>query len=170
MERHALTAKAIIKQLNLKPLPDEGGYYRETHRDAGLIPKSVLLYHSGPRSYSTSILYLITPESFSKLHAVKSTEVFHFYAGDPVRMVQINHSGTLTNITLSNKLDKGEPQVVVPSHVWQGTKLVEGGKWALLGCTVSPGFEFDDYMTGKRFDLLQKFPQHAETIRQFTRA
>lgn len=163
-----MSAQAVIKKLGLKPLPEEGGFYRETFRDAGRMPKSVLLYHSGARAYSTCIYYLITPESFSGLHAVKSTEVFHFYAGDPVRMVQINQRGKLTNITLSNHLDKGEPQVVVPSHIWQGTKLVDGGKWALLGCTVSPGFEFDDFLPGKRAALLELFPQHDSIIRQFT--
>jgi predicted cupin superfamily sugar epimerase len=164
-----MDAQTLIKKLGLVPLPEEGGYYRETFRDARQIPQSALPGYGGPRAASTSILYLITPDGFSGLHAVKSTEVFHFYAGDAVRMVQIDGHGQLTTVVLGNDLEKNQvPQATVAPMIWQGTKLVEGGAWALLGCTVAPGFDFDDYVHGRRADLTQKFPQHAEVIREFT--
>ena len=165
-----LSAEDVIAKLGLIPLPDEGGYYKETFRDNGIIPDSVLPDHGGPRQYSTSIYYLVTPDEFSALHAVRSTEVFHFYAGDPVRMMQINQDGDLKEIILgSDFTNRQSPQTVVEPDVWQGTKLIQGGQWALLGCTVAPGFDFADFTLGHREKLIEAFPQHEALIVEFTR-
>lgn len=164
-----MTANEIIKHLNLSPLPEEGGFYRETFRDPGIIPGTALPEHGSNRSYSTCIYYLITPEEFSGLHAVKSTETFHFYMGDPVKMLQISPTGEKTEIILGTDLAKGQqPQVIVPPHIWQGTKLIGSGKWALLGCTVAPGFEFSDFMGGSYSQLAEMFPQHSPLIKEYT--
>jgi len=162
-----MDANEVIKQFGLVPLPEEGGFFRETYRDPGVIPESVLSV--GQRAYSTCIYYLITPTEFSGLHAVKFTEIFHFYAGDPVRMVQIESDGQICEFTLGGNLQKKEtPQVVVNPGTWQGAKLVPGGKWALLGCTVAPGFEFADYTNGTESELIRAFPQHADIIKAYT--
>ena len=164
-----MTVEEIIKKLNLVPLPEEGGYYRETFRDFGVIPGSALPLHGGERSYSTCSYYLITQEQCSGLHVVKSAEIFHHYAGDPVRMIQMDEKGNLSEIILGSDFMNGEsPQVVVPPYIWQGTKLLPSGEWALLGCTVAPGFEFEDFKGATFDELSTQFPQHENLIRDYT--
>lgn len=155
-----MTAEKLINLLNLKPLPEEGGFYRETYRAKP---------NSDGRSHSTAIYYLITPDSFSALHRVPQDEVFHFYAGDPVEMIQITEAGVLSRLVIGRDFEKGEvPQVVVNGSTWQGTKLLGNGKWALLGCTVAPGFEFTDFEVKDRNDLSKMFPRHASEVARFT--
>ena len=164
-----MDAQGIISLLQLEPLPEEGGFYRETFRDSGQIPRRDLPNHPGDRAFSTCIYYLITSEAFSGLHAVRSTEVFHFYAGDAVRMIQIDAAGRLVEVQIGSDLPSGQrPQVVVPAGTWQGSKVAPGGSWALLGCQVSPGFELDDFRGGRRQELIARFPQHTDLIREYT--
>jgi len=164
-----MTANEVIQKLGLIPLPEEGGFYRETFRDDGVIPGTQLRDHDGDRRFSTCIYYLITPEEFSGLHSVKSAEIFHFYVGDPVEMIQISQSSQLQKLILGNDLDRGHrPQVIVPPNVWQGTKLLPGGKWTLLGCTVAPGFEFSDFKGGSLEELSKLFPAHKGLISEYT--
>ncbi|MBL7557638.1 MAG: cupin domain-containing protein [Bdellovibrionaceae bacterium] len=165
-------ANEIIKRLDLKPLPEEGGYYRETYRsNYGDAPAKIFGIDSETnRTISTGIYYLVIPESFSALHRVKSDEMFHFYSGDPVEMIQIDQNGKLTRFTLGSDIFSGqEPQVVVPRGVWQALRLKAGGKWALMGTTVAPGFEFEDFEVGIREAMIQQFPQHQSDIIRFTR-
>ena len=106
-------------------------------------------YYGGPRRAGTAIYYLLEPGTFSEMHKLKSDELFHFYAGDPVEQIQLFGSGAGERILLGSDLAAGQrPQVVVRRGVWQGARLVEGGAWALLGCTVTPGFEYADYEEG----------------------
>lgn len=164
-----MEASEVIERLGLKRLPAEGGFYREIYRSAGVIPDEALPVHDGARAYTTSIYYLITPEDFSTLHKVKSDEIFHFYRGDPVEMIQIDASGLLEGIVLGPRFEDGhQPQTLVPSGVWQGTRLVEGGKWALMGCTVAPGFERADFETKSRAELVRELPQHRDIIARYT--
>lgn len=165
------TAQEVIRQLDLKPLPEEGGYYREIYRSSQIFTAKALPSHPGQRCFSTLIYYLITPEEFSGLHRVKgSLEVFHFYAGDAVKMVQISDSGERQEIILGRNFANQEtPQAIVEPNVWQGTKLLPEGNWALLGCQVVPGFEFADFEALSRSDFLQRFPQHKETVLEYTR-
>jgi predicted cupin superfamily sugar epimerase len=162
-----MTAEEIIQLLDLKPLPSEGGYYRETFR-------STLQVRAGSPPYtrlaSTAIYYLVTPDDFSALHRVKHDEVFHFYAGDPVEMVQFESKSECKIFTLGKDLLKGQkPQIVVPALTWQGCRLIEEGRWALLGCTVAPGFQFEDFELGSRELLTQEFPKLREIIQKYTR-
>lgn len=157
-----MNAQEVIAKLGLVPLPEEGGFYRETYRD----PYGMELAR-GKRSFSTCIYYLITPEEFSKLHAVKSTEIFHFYAGDPVEMLQIDEDYKTKVITMGSDLSKDQcPQVVVPPLIWQGTRLKPGGAWALMGCSVAPGFEFSDFLMPGNTDILSKISTHQELAKQ----
>ncbi len=159
----------IINKLGLEPLPEEGGYFRQTYKSSLKIP-GTSKQREAARSLGTAIFYLITPKQFSALHRVSSDEIFHFYLGDPVEMLQINASGESKRIILGSKiLDGQEVQVVVPSGMWQGTRLVRGGKYALLGTTVIPGFEFSDFELGKRASLTARFPHLKEDIRRYTR-
>jgi predicted cupin superfamily sugar epimerase len=165
-----LTARQIIACLNLHPLTIEGGYFRETYCSSLTIPGSALPNeYGGDRSVSTAIYYLLTPETFSAIHRVKSDEVFHFYAGDPVEMLQLWPDGNGRVVTIGNDLALGlEPQVVVPAGVWQGCRLLTGGKWALMGCTVAPGFDYADFELGDRAKLGATYPEFAELIASLT--
>jgi predicted cupin superfamily sugar epimerase len=161
-----LTAQQIIESLNLKPLTIEGGYFRETYRASVQISANALpLGYGVERSVSTAIYYLLTPDTFSVIHRVKSDEIFHFYAGDPVEMLQLWPDGSGRTVTIGNDLVNGHvPQVVVPAGVWQGCRLIDGGHWALMGCTVAPGFDYADYTAGERADLVIAYPDFAEMI------
>jgi uncharacterized protein len=108
---------------------------------------------------------LLTPNTFSAIHVVKSDEIFHFYAGHAIEMLQLWPDSTAQVVTISNDLAAGhEPQIVVPAGVWQGCRLARGGEWALLGCTVAPSFDYADFKLGDRNELIARYPAHAEII------
>lgn len=166
-DTRAFSAEEVIRHLDLVPLPEEGGYYRETYRSAEQAD-----FSHGRRHASTCIYYLVTEHEFSALHSVKSDEIFHFYAGSAVEMAWLTKSGEVSKRVLGSNVFAGEcPQVVVPKGVYQGTRLLHPGEhyWALLGCTVSPGFDFADFDAPGRKALLARFPEHASTIDAFTR-
>lgn len=165
------TAEEMIRKLDLKPLPEEGGYYRETYKSSGpALPANLFgIDSASSRHLSTAIYYLVTPESFSALHRVKSDEMFHFYSGDPVEMIQIDDFGNLTNFTLgSDVMNNQTPQVVVPKGKWQALRLKAGGRWALMGTTVAPGFEFEDFELGDRARLVKAYPKLKTYITSYT--
>ena len=163
-----MDVREIIRRLDLQPHP-EGGYYRETHRDELVLPADAV-NRPGPRSAGTAIYYLLGPDDISAFHQIKSDEVFHFYAGDPVTMVQLTGSGPETTILGPELLAGQQPQVVVPAGVWQGLHLSDGGRFGLLGCTVSPGCDFADFEMARRDDLLAAFPDQADIIHRLTHA
>jgi predicted cupin superfamily sugar epimerase len=152
-----LNAAKLISLLNLVPLPSEGGYYAETYRSPELIKQEGLPgRYCGPRNVCTAIYYLLEPNTFSALHCVASDEIFHFYLGDPVEMLQLLPDGSSTVVLIGPDIEQGMvPQVVVTRGVWQGARLLNGGQFALLGCTVTPGFDFADYESGSRHLLIQ---------------
>lgn len=158
----------IIEKYGLKPLPGEGGYYKETYRSKEIIaPSGLGQDYSGARNLSTSILYLVTPQHFSRLHRLISDEVFHFYKGDPVYMLNLFEDGTAQEIILGQNIEAGQKvQHMVPKYTWQGACLLEGGSYALLGTTVSPGFDFADYQDykGKESELIEKYSQYQPQI------
>ena len=160
-----MTAEEIKALLNLEPHPVEGGSYRRTYTSSGnvALPRGV-------RPYGTAIYYLLEAGTFSEMHMLASDEIFHFYLGDPVEMLQLHPDGRSAVFTLGPDLQADQHvQLVVPAGVWQGTRLVEGGKVALLGCTVTPGFDFADYRSGSYAELAAKWPAEAERIRKLTR-
>jgi predicted cupin superfamily sugar epimerase len=158
-----LTADDLIAALHLQPLPLEGGFYRETYRSRDRIPP-------GTKAVSTAIYYLLTSETFSAVHRLPTDEIFHFYLGSPVQMLQLWPDGQGQVITLGPDVLAGQtPQVVVPRGVWQGSFLVPGGTYALLGTTMAPGFDFTDYEAGNREQLSADYPAHVDLIRRLTR-
>lgn len=164
-----MNATEVICLMNLEPLPGEGGYFRRTYCSTERV---VLPQRSGAPTLalSSAIYYLVTPESFSALHRVPKDELFHFYAGDAVEMFEILADGQTRATILGNELEQGQvPQKLVPAHVWQGTRLRDGGAWALLGATVVPGFEWEDLEVGDRQSLIEQFPQSKAGIERFTR-
>lgn len=165
------TAQDIIARLGLIPLTIEGGYFRETYRAPLSIPADGLPgEYGGERNASTSIYYLLTPNTFSAIHRIKSDEVFHFYAGDPVEMLQFWPNGEAKVVIIHNDLAAGrEPQLVVPAGVWQGCRLVNGGQWALMGCTVAPGFDYADFELADKSRLVNAHPEFSELIAALTK-
>jgi uncharacterized protein len=161
-----MTAEEIIELLKLQPHPKEGGFFSETWRADETIPRDVLPpRYGGARAFGTCIYYLLTPATFSAMHRLRSDEIFHFYLGDPVEMLQLLPNGTGKTVVLGTDLRAGmQPQVIVPRDVWQGSRLVAGGRFALLGTTVAPGFDFADYEDGRRDDLVVNYPQFREKI------
>lgn len=156
------TAEEIIQLLDLQPLPEEGGYYKETFRSKQKTNEN--------RNLASGIYYLVTPADFSALHRLSSDETFHFYAGDPLEMIQVDPNGKLTSHRLGSDLSNGfRPQALVPAGCWQGTRLMEGGSWGLVGCMTTPGYDPGDFELGKIESLAKSFPQHAPLLRQYTR-
>jgi len=165
------TADELIALLQLQPHPKEGGCFRETYRSEDRLSAAHLpARYRGDHSVSTAIYYLLTPTSISPLHRLASDEIFHFYLGDPVRMLQLGPGQEGHEIVLGQDLAAGQQlQVLAPRDVWQGSCLLEpGGRFALLGCTVAPGFDYADYEHGQRDELVRQFPQYAELIRRLT--
>ena len=157
--------REIIKKLNLVPLPEEGGFYKETFRSNRLVKSEAL----GQKSECTAIYYLITEDSFSALHAVDQDEIFHFYLGDPVEMIQLYPDSRGEIFKIGNDIFNGFfPQVLVPKGVWQGCRLINGGRFALMGTTMSPGFDYSDYESGKREILIQQYSKFKEIIINLT--
>ncbi|MGH7556608.1 MAG: cupin domain-containing protein [Gemmatimonadota bacterium] len=167
------TAASLIERLGLVPLPDEGGHYRETWRAEETAPADALpARYRGGRAFGTAILYLLTsdPDSFSALHRLPTDEVYHFYLGDPAEMLLLKPDGRSEIVTLGpDVLGEEKVQYVVPRGVWQGSRVAPGGRWALLGTTMAPGFEFADYEAGDRDELIMRYPEATERIQNLTR-
>ena len=159
----------IIQDLNLQPHP-EGGYFKETYRSVGDIgPESLGNDYSGNRNYSTCIYFLLTSDTFSAFHKINQDEIWHFYYGSPVKIHMISEEGEYSNVTIGRDFSKVErPQFVVPGHSWFAATVVNNNDYTLVGCTVSPGFDFRDFVLPKRKELISKFPQHQNVITKLT--
>ncbi|MFC1492498.1 cupin domain-containing protein [candidate division KSB1 bacterium] len=166
-----LTPERIIELLDLKPLPEEGGYYREMYRsDEALKKEHLPPRYTGEKAFGTAIYYLLAPGIFSGMHRILSDEIFHFYLGDPVTMLQLHPGGSSELITIGQDIENGQrPQVTVPRNTWQGAFLNEGGRFALMGTSVAPAFDFSDFETGSRVTLIEKYPDRKELIIKLTR-
>jgi uncharacterized protein len=162
-------ANELIRYLRLEPLPIEGGYFRQTWLSDDLV--SVQGYDS-PRPAGTAIYYLLTsePDSFSALHRLATGEIYHFYLGDPVEMLMLAEGDPGRRIILGSDLLGGQHvQYMVPRSVWQGSRLIPGGRFALLGTTMAPGYDARDFTLGRRQELARQFPAHATLIQALTR-
>jgi predicted cupin superfamily sugar epimerase len=166
-----LTVEALRRLLGLTPHPAEGGYFIETYRSDEQLPATGLPSRYGDsRALGTAIYYLLAPDTFSAIHRLASDEIFHFYLGDPVEMLQLHPDGSHRVVLIGSDLEAGHrPQVIVPRHVWQGARLIPGGRYALLGTTVAPAFDYADYETASRSTLLATHPAAQALIHALTR-
>lgn len=166
-----MNIEKLIKKLNLVPHPNEGGYFVETYRsEENIFKKNLPARYNGDRALGTAIYYLLTEKTFSEIHKLKSDEIFHFYLGDTVEMINLFPDGKVKKIILGQDLFNGmEFQVIVPKMVWQGARLVDGGSFALLGTTVSPGFDYNDYESGDRAELIKIYPDYEDLIIKLTK-
>ena len=159
-----------VKRLRLEPHP-EGGYFRQTYRSAVTIMREALPSgFGGARPASTAIYFLLEGKNFSAFHRLRSDEMWHFYAGSPLLVHVIDLSGKHSTVFLGSVLDVGQTlQAVVPAGCWFASHVWDWKSYALVGCTVSPGFDFEDFEMGKRGELIAAFPQHREIIQSLTR-
>lgn len=160
-------AKYYIDKLELIKHP-EGGYYREIYRSAEMF------YVDAPadrnkRNYSTSIYFLLEGKQVSKFHRLKSDELWHFYDGSAVEIHVIDDNGKLTHIKLGRNIDNMEIfQAVIKNGNWFASEVLDKKSFALIGCTVSPGFDFSDFEFANREQLLQTYPDLKDLIIKFT--
>lgn len=156
-----------IEKLGLKPHP-EGGAYVETYRSSLQIPGEGMGI-SGSRSLATSIYFLLKKEGFSSFHKIKSDEAWHFYTGSQVVIYEIDDGGTLLLQKIGPNPENGEVfQHVVKAGRWFAARIEAAGEFSLVGCTVSPGFDFQDFELANRNNLVYQYPQHTEIITQLT--
>ncbi|KAA3661557.1 MAG: cupin domain-containing protein [Chloroflexi bacterium] len=168
-----MTVEEIIKQLNLKPLPEEGGFFRRTYESSEKIPGGTL-----PRQYpqdlfaGTAIYALFTPTEFSAMHRLDTDEIYHFYYGDPLEVLLLHPNGSGETFTLGNDFQAGMvPQKVVKKNVWQGSRSQPGGQhgFSLIGTTMAPGFEWEGFELGNSKLLSIQYPAFSEKIASLTR-
>lgn len=163
--------QSIIRSLNLLPHP-EGGYFKETYRSSGNIPQSALTNNfSGDRNYCTGIYFLLTSDNFSAFHRIKQDEMWHFYSGSTLYVHIIDEKGTYTRVEVGIDLENGQqPQFVVPAGCWFASSVKDKDSYSLVGCTVAPGFDFDDFELAERSALINQYPAHESIITTLTRA
>lgn len=149
----------------------EGGYFREVYRSEETIPADALNErYSGERAFSTSIYFLLRGDEVSHFHRLKSDEVWHFYAGSSLIIHFISTAGKHCTIKLGGNFEKGEVfQSVVEKGCWFGAVVNDTSSYSLVGCTVAPGFGFDDFELGRREDLIELYPEHKTIIKKLTR-
>lgn len=167
--RWRMNAEYWIEKLELEAHP-EGGYFRQTYKSDLLIAHEALPGFAGARAASTAIYFLIEGKNFSAFHRLGSDEMWHFYAGSPLAVHVIEPVGAYSSILLGSDPEAGQTfQAVVRAGCWFASHVADWKSWALVGCTVAPGFEFADFEMAKREELSAQYPQHREMIRRLTR-
>jgi predicted cupin superfamily sugar epimerase len=168
-------AKYWIQHLSLEPHP-EGGWYRQTYRaDLRLAKQELPERFQGSRAASTAIYFLLERDDFSAFHRLQSDELWHFYAGGGVLVHVIDPEGNYSQIKLGSDPEAGQTfQAVVKAGCWFASHLGEAvdnkdEAFVLVGCTVAPGFDFEDFELAKRDELGQVYPQHHDLIDRWTR-
>jgi uncharacterized protein len=163
------SAKQWIELLGLISHP-EGGWYNEVYRSQGRIPANALAELSEARNFSTSIYFLLEGTGFSAFHKIRSDEIWHFYDGSPALISAISPEGVLEQYLLGKDLrNKESLQVVIPAGWWFAVQVVNPDSYVLAGCTVAPGFDFNDFELGNKEVLIDKYPQHSDLINLLSR-
>lgn len=164
------TIDKLVKQLDLLPHP-EGGFYKEVYRSEHTISQAALGdQFSGDRSYCTSIYFLITSENFSAFHKINQDEIWHYYSGSPLYVHVIDQNGKYTRHEVGLDIENEEvPQLVVPAGCWFASSVKNEDDFSFVGCTVAPGFDFDDFALADRKELTKEYPEHQAIIESLTR-
>ena len=165
--------RKLIEKLHLQPLSPEGGLFSQYYRSVEEIPlENLPKRYPSRRRFGSAIFFLLTgkADSFSAMHKLLSDEIYHFYLGDPVEQLLLYPDGRSKLVILGpDILGDQNVQIVVPHGIWQGSHMLPGGKYALLGTTMAPGYEHDEFVLGRRDDLTSKYPQDADLIQKLTR-
>ncbi len=163
-----MSAEDLIKSLGLTRHP-EGGWYRETYRSSDSIPDAALPRFGGVRSCCTAIYFLLERGDISALHRIKSDELWHFHTGATLTIHVLAPEGEHQKLRLGANVLAGESfQAMVAAGCWFGAEVSGDGAFALVSCTVAPGFDFSDFEMGDREALLNQFPKHAHIIERLT--
>lgn len=151
----------IIKRLNLQPLPQEGGLFRSTYRSEGKV---------GGKDMGSAIYFMLVGDAYSHLHRLPTDEVYHFYGGDPVIFTELLPDGSSKQTIFGSDIVAGQQvQYVAKAGNWQGSRLLDGGKYALMGTTMSPGYDDADYEHATEPEMLKEsYPQMSEEIDRLT--
>lgn len=150
----------IIETLELEPLAREGGLFKSTYRSPGKV---------NGKDMGSAIFFMLSGEAYSHLHILPTDEVYHFYSGDPVELLELLPDGTSRRTILGGDILAGQKvQHVVKAGVWQGSRLIDGGEYALMGTTMSPGFDESDYGHADANALIEKYPKEEEMIKKLT--
>jgi predicted cupin superfamily sugar epimerase len=156
----SLSADEIIRILELTPLVAEGGMLRQTYLSSDRM---------GEKSACSAIYFLLSGKAFSHLHRLPTDEIYHFYGGDAVEMLRLNPDGSGERIALGTDIAAGQrPQYVMPAGCWQGSRVMEGGEYGLMGTTMAPGFADSDYEHGDKAALLAEYPEFGDMIEKLT--
>ncbi|MEO7308762.1 MAG: cupin domain-containing protein [Chitinophagaceae bacterium] len=160
----------LIAYLHLQPHP-EGGYYAETYRSTETLPRAALpARFTGSRNYSTAIYFLIPAGQFSAFPRIRADELWHFYEGGPLHVYVIDPGGSLQIIRLGGNITDGEVfQAIVPAGCWFASRPAPDTSYSLVGCTVAPGFDFEDFEMADGTKLTAKYPSHAGLIAELCR-
>lgn len=159
--------KTYIEKYNLQPHP-EGGYFAEVYRSTDLVKAQHGRYSDEARSAGTSIYYLLEGGDFSAFHKLNSDEIWHFYDGCDVDIRVIDQHGKLSIYRLGNGRG-GHFQVVIPAGQWFAAKPIDLSSFSFVGCTVHPGFDFNDFILAEQGALLSQYPQYKDIILKLTR-
>lgn len=164
------TVEKLIEKFEMLPHP-EGGYYVRTYQSEGNVSlESLGGGFTGNRPFSTAIYFLLEKGNFSAFHRIKSDECWHFYAGETLLIHVIGPAGKLVTIKLGNKIEKGETfQYVVPAGYWFASEPAPQTSFSFAGCTVAPGFDFEDFELAHSADLVKQYPQHKQLIKRLCR-
>lgn len=165
-----MTPEFLISHFHLEPLPVEGGMFHLHYRSAEYIPAGALpARYTHAKALGNAIVYLHQPHTRSLLHRLRTDEIYHFYGGDPVTLLLLFPDGHFETHVLGHEYDRAhEPFFVVPRDVWQGSFLNKDGQWALIGCSLAPAYDDDDFELGARELLCAQYPDAAELIRRLT--
>ena len=160
-------AKYYIDKLKLIPHP-EGGYYKEIYRSGEFISiEGLPKRYKSKRVFSTSIYFLLEGKQISRFHRLKSDEVWHFYDGNPVVLYILNNN--IEKIILGKNIVDGNTfQYTIRKNNWFAAEVIKKDSFALLGCSVSPGFDFNDFELAEKKYLQKKYPDYEEVINRFT--
>jgi predicted cupin superfamily sugar epimerase len=159
---------ALLRKFDFQAIPQEGGYYFSTYHSEAMLPG--LSPHAPERLAGSAIYFLLKPGDFSALHRLKEDEIYHYYTGSPIELLQLYPDGTGSVTICGPEFWNGQrPQVVVRHGVWQGSRPLNPKTYALLGTTMTPGFDPSDFDLGKRDDLIRAYPQFAAKIKALTR-
>lgn len=160
-----ITPEQIKEYFNMVPLANEGGVFYQTYISDETLSEEVIPGRKGEHTVCSAILYLLSGDCFSRMHRLPTEEIFHFYMGDPVEMLQLYPDGTGKVFRMGQDILNGEQvQLTVPRGTWQGTRLIPGGSWALLGTSMAPGFCDVDYEDGNQKLLMEQYPQFKELL------
>jgi predicted cupin superfamily sugar epimerase len=165
-------AQELIDRLEMLPLPREGGWFRQSWRSTAVLPAGTVPGYASDKPAGTAILALFCddPAGFSALHRLPTTEVWHFCGGDAFELLLLRPDGSSEPRLLGpDPIGGHEVQVVVPPETWIGGRVIPGGRFALLGCTMAPGFTPEDLVAGGRSELTAAYPDRADQIAYLTR-